>query len=603
MKGLLKVPKFKYNVKTLLIWLWQAWRGNQLQAVLNASVGLLSVGVSLAQVWAVKHAIDVASHAVEGDIYWAVGLMGCLILADFALNVSSVWIRNLLGIKAQNRMQQKMLDRILRSEWQGRERLHSGDMLNRLETDVSNVVNFLTETIPSTLSVLAMFLGAFFYLFSMDKVLSIVIVIMIPIFLAFSKIYVGKMRQLTRQVRDSDSKVQSVLQETIQHRMLIKTLEKDDAMVDKLENTQKELRGHVVKRTMFSVFSNLIVNFGFALGYLIAFLWAAIRMSAGTLSFGGMTAFLQLVNKIQVPARNLTKLVPAFVGVFTAAERLMELEEDPLEEQGEPIEVASPCGIRLTDVSFRYEENLPKNGVAQNGDTRNGAASSKKTRPYVINHLNFDFRPGSCTAILGETGAGKTTLVRLILALLHPQEGKVEIYHTMPSDENTSGIEVNASSYTYNNVSDGKYEIQELSSRHRCNFVYVPQGNTLMSGSIRDNLRLGKLNATDEEMQAALHTSCADFVMELPQGLDTICSEQGGGLSEGQAQRIAIARSLLRNRSIMLFDEATSALDPETERQLLQNILSSHDKTIIFITHRPAVVEYCDQVLRIERVV
>lgn len=579
-----KVPKFKYNVKTLLIWLWRAWKGNQLQAVLNASIGLLSVGVSLAQVWAVKRAIDVASHAVEGDIYWAVGLMGCLILADFALNISSIWIRNLLGIKAQNRMQQKMLDRILRSEWQGRERLHSGDVLNRLETDVNTVVNFLTETIPNTLSVLAMFLGAFFYLFSMDKLLSVVIVIMIPIFLAFSKIYVGKMRQLTRQVRDSDSKVQSVLQETIQHRMLIKTLEKDEAMVDKLENTQKELRGHVVKRTMFSVFSNLIVNFGFALGYLIAFLWAAIRMSAGTLSFGGMTAFLQLVNKIQVPARNLTKLVPAFVGVFTAAERLMELEEDPLEEQGEPIEVASPCGIRLTDVCFRYEENAVRNeGNAE-------AASDNQVRPNVINHLNFDFRPGSCTAILGETGAGKTTLVRLILALLHPVEGKVEIYHASSASEMTSETPI------YNKV-----ESQELSSRHRCNFVYVPQGNTLMSGSIRDNLRLGKLDATDEEMILALHKSCADFVMELPQGLDTICSEQGGGLSEGQAQRIAIARSLLRNRSIMLFDEATSALDPETERQLLQNILSSHDKTIIFITHRPAVVEYCDQVLRIER--
>ena len=209
------------------------------------------------------------------------------------------------------------------------------------------------------------------------------------------------------------------------------------------------------------------------------------------------------------------------------------------------------------------------------GEENAEAASDNQVRPNVINHLNFDFRPGSCTAILGETGAGKTTLVRLILALLHPVEGKVEIYH--------------------------KEESQELSSRHRCNFVYVPQGNTLMSGTIRENLRLGKLDATDEEMILALHTSCADFVMELPQDLDTICSEQGGGLSEGQAQRIAIARSLLRNRSIMLFDEATSALDPETERQLLQNILSSHDKTIIFITHRPVVVEYCDQVLRIER--
>lgn len=553
MLGLVKIPKFKYNAKTLLVWLWAAWRGNRLQAVLNAVVGLLSVGTSLLQVWAVKRAIDVASHVVEGNLYWAVALMGFLILADFALNISSIWIRNLLGIKAQNRMQQRMLDRILRSEWQGRERLHSGDVLNRLETDVNTVVNFLTETLPNTLSVLAMFLGAFFFLFSMDKILAVIVVVMIPIFLVFSKIYVGKMRQLTRQVRDSDSKVQSVLQETIQHRMLIKTLEKDAAMVDRLEDTQKELRGHVVKRTVFSVFSNLVLNFGFALGYLVAFLWAAVRMYGGTLSFGGMTAFLQLVNKIQVPARNLTKLVPAFVNVFTAAERLMELEENPLEEQGDPILIASPCGIRLDNVSFWYKEGERK----------------------VIDHLDFDFQPGSCTAILGETGAGKTTLVRMLLALLRPQSG---------------------SAYIYNKV-----ESQKLSPRHRCNFVYVPQGNTLMSGTIRDNLRLGKLDATEQEMVEALQKSCADFVLQLPQGLDTLCSERGGGLSEGQAQRIAIARCLLRNRSVMLFDEATSALDPQTERQLLQNILSSHDKTIIFITHRPAVVDYCDRVLRIER--
>lgn len=560
--NIFKVPKFKYDAKTLLKWLWRSWRGNRLQATLNAVVGLLSVAVSLGQVWAVKHAIDVASHAVQGNIYWAVVLMGGLILCDFTLNISGIWIRNLLGIKAQNRMQQRMLDRILRSEWQGRERLHSGDVLNRLEGDVSQVVGFLIETIPSTLSVLALFLSAFFYLFSMDKLLSVVIVVMIPIFLAFSKVYMGKMRFLTRQVRDTDSKVQSVLQETIQHRMLIKTLESNSVMVERLENTQCELRSKVVRKTMFSVFSNLVLNFGFALGYLVVFLWAAVRMSAGSLTFGGMTAFLQLVNKIQGSARNLAKLVPAFVGVFTAAERLMELEENPLEEQGEPIEIDSPCGIRLEGVSYAYKAEQSEDDSAS--DARN-----------VIHQLDFDFTPGSCTAILGETGAGKTTLVRLILALLRPQQGQLSIYNKVKS--------------------------QTLTPLHRCNFVYVPQGNTLMSGTIRDNLRLGKLDATDEEMVEALHKSCADFVMELPAGLDTLCSEQGGGLSEGQAQRIAIARSLLRNRSIMLFDEATSALDPETERQLLQNILSSHDKTIIFITHRPAVVDYCDQVLRIER--
>ena len=548
-----KIPTPKYSAKVIFKWLWRAWRGNQLQAILNAAIGLLSVVVSLAQVWAVQHAIDVASGHAEGSIYWSVGVMALLVLCGFALRICSIWVRNILGIKAQNRMQQRMLDRILRSEWTGKESHHSGDVLNRLEQDVGTVVSFLTETIPNTISVVAMFVGAFLYLFSMDKVLSFVIVGIIPVFVLLSKLYIGQMRRLTRQVRDSDSKVQSVLQETIQHRMLIKTLESDSIMVDRLESTQSELRHRVVKRTAFSVVSNFILNAGFSVGYLIAFLWAALRMADQTLTFGGMTAFLQLVNRIQGPARDLTRLAPVFVGVFTAAERLMELEENPLEEQGDPIPLTAPCGVRLEHITYAYDD----------GDSN------------VIEQLDFDFYPGSCTAVLGETGAGKTTLIRLILALLHPNEGKVILYN--------------------------QQEQKELSPLMRCNFVYVPQGNTLMSGTIRDNLRLGKLNATEEEIKTALEMSCASFVMELPDGLDTVCTEAGGGLSEGQAQRISIARALLRNRPIMLFDEATSALDPETERQLLHNILSNHDKTVIFITHRPAVVDYCDQTLHLQK--
>ena len=548
-----KIPTPQYSAKVIFKWLWRAWCGNQLQAILNATIGLLSVVVSLAQVWAVQHAIDVASGHSEGSIYWSVGVMALLVLCGFALRICSIWVRNILGIKAQNRMQQRMLDRILRSEWTGKESHHSGDVLNRLEQDVGTVVSFLTETIPNTISVVAMFVGAFLYLFSMDKVLAFVIVGIIPVFVLLSKLYIGQMRRLTRQVRDSDSKVQSVLQETIQHRMLIKTLESDSVMVDRLESTQSELRHRVVKRTAFSVVSNFILNAGFSVGYLIAFLWAALRMADQTLTFGGMTAFLQLVNRIQGPARDLTRLAPVFVGVFTAAERLMELEENPLEEQGDPIPLTAPCGVRLKHITYAYDD----------GDSN------------VIEQLDFDFYPGSCTAVLGETGAGKTTLIRLILALLHPNEGKVILYN--------------------------QQEQKELSPLMRCNFVYVPQGNTLMSGTIRDNLRLGKLNATEEEIKAALEMSCASFVMELPDGLDTVCTEAGGGLSEGQAQRISIARALLRNRPIMLFDEATSALDPETERQLLHNILSNHDKTVIFITHRPAVVDYCDQTLHLQK--
>lgn len=541
-----------YTTRDIMRWLWKVWRGNRLQTILNASMGMATVAVSLAQVWAVKRAIDVASGSIEGSIYWAVALMGGLVLIDFAINISSVWIRNVLGVKAQNRMQQYMLDRILRSEWNGRERRHSGDVINRLESDVNNVVTFITETLPNTLSVVLLFFGAFAYLFTLDRLLAVITVALLPLFVVLSKIYVRRMRHLTRQVRNSDSQVQSVLQETIQHRVLIKTLESDDAMVGKLESTQSQLRRNVIQRTRFSLLSNFILNFGFSLTYLIAFLWAAVRMSMHTLSFGGMTAYLQLVNRIQSPARNLSRIVPAFVSVFTAAERLMELEEPPLEEQGDPIMVEAPCGVKLDDVSYGYDD----------GDGR------------VIDHLSFDFRPGTCTAILGETGAGKTTLIRLILALLRPQEGEISLYHADGDD-------------------------RQLSPRMRCNFVYVPQGNTLMSGTIRDNLLMGSPAATDDDMYHALHQACADFVSQLPDGLDTRCSESGAGLSEGQAQRIAIARALLRNRPIMLFDEATSALDIETERRLLANILGSRQHTIIFITHRPAVVEYCDEVLQL----
>lgn len=548
---LLKQRGGQYSAREIAKWLWLAWRGNRLQASLNAAIGLTSVGVSLGSVWAVQRAIDIAASSCAGSLYWAVGLMALLIICDFALNVCRIWIRNILGIKAQNMMQQQMFDRLLRSEWHGRERRHSGDVINRLETDVNTVVNFLTETLPNTLSVTTLFLGAFFYLLQMDTFLAVVTVAILPIFMLVSRYYISRMRKFTRRVRHSDSRVQSILQETVQNRMLIKTLECNDLMVKRLDAGQTKLRSHVRRRTRFSVVSNLMLNAGFSIGYLVAFLWSAVRLYNGTLTFGAMTAFLQLVYRIQSPARDLTKLAPAFVAAFTAAERLMELEDVPEEEQGEPLVVDAPCGVRINEATYVYDDG----------------------NENVIDALSFDFKPNTCTAILGETGAGKTTLVRLMLALIRPTSGTIEIYN--------------------NKVS---YEVSPLS---RCNFVYVPQGNTLLSGTIRENLRLGCPNATEQQMFDALHRSCADFVLGLPDGLDTKASEGGGGLSEGQSQRIAIARALLRGRSIMLFDEATSALDPDTEHKLLNNILATNDRTVIFITHRPAVIDYCDAVLRL----
>ena len=544
--------KTKHGTKAIAKWLWQAWRGNRRQAILNVCAGIAGVVLSLLFVNTMQRSIDIASGAEEGSLYLWVSAMAVIMFAEFGVNISRIWIKNILGIKAQNEMQRQMLDRLLRAEWKGRDRHHSGDITNRLENDVSTVVTFLTETLPNMLSTLLMFLGAFTYLCLMDYMLALITVGMLPIFLLLSRIYISKMRKYTRRIRNFDSKVQSILQETVQNRMLIKTLECGDMVINRLDNRQINLRHHVKRRTRFSVLSNVTLHGGFAIGFLIAFLWSTYRLSQHAITFGAMTAFLQLVNRIQTPAKDLTRLAPAFVAVLTAAERLIELEEMPQEEDGENISLPSPCGIKLCNVSFGYDD----------GDEN------------IIDNLSFDFPPGSCTAVLGETGAGKTTLIRLLLGLLKPKYGTITIYN----DEQN----------------------HNMSALMRCNMVYVPQGNTLMSGTIRDNLLMADPNATDHDMMEALHTACADFVAELPEGLYTTIDEKGGGLSEGQSQRITIARALLRKRSIMLFDEATSALDPETEKMLLTNILKNEEQTIIFITHRMAVLEYCDKRLNMD---
>ena len=413
----------------------------------------------------------------------------------------------------------------------------------------------ITETIPSLLEVLFRLVGAFLYLFYMDPRLACLVVCIVPCFLALSKLYVRKMRAITRDIRSTESQVQSILQESIQHRVVLKTLERTGTMIERLVETQAHLRSHVRHRAVFSSFSSTLLSIGFATGYLVTFLWGVDSLQAGIITYGMMISFIQLVGQIQGPFRDITRFIPALVGTLTASERLMELEDEPLEDDSAPITFDRGAGVRFSDVSFRY----------------------KKSGRHVLSHFSYDFPKGSTTAILGETGAGKTTLIRLILALLKPEEGNVELY-----DETRAVV---------------------VSPQTRNNLVYVPQGNTLFSGTIRDNLLLGNPEATEREMKSALETACADFVLEHPDGLDAVCGEHGAGLSEGQAQRIAIARALLRKGSVLLLDEATSALDTRTEQQLLKNLSSTDEgRTVICVTHRPAVIDYCSQVIEMRRI-
>lgn len=545
-----------HQIKHLFAWFWRTSRGIRMKSVVNIILGLLVVALDFAFIWATKMTIDTATGQDGHPLWVGCALLVGIGLVNISISFARQWSSALLGVKSQNLMQLRAFARLMHSVWTGKEQFHSGDVMNRLIRDANEITAIITDTLPAALCVCVRLVFAFIYLFHFDSWLAIVVLVVAPFFLFLSKIYINKMRKLTREIRNTDSRIQSILQESIQHRMVLKTLEQSNGMVKKLSLTQNHLQGQVKHKTLFSSFSNLTVNIGFTAGYLLTFIWGVYRLDAGAITYGTMLAFIQLVGQIQGPFRDMTRFVPAIIGAITASERMEQLEQTPTEESSERQYFPHGAGIRFNNVTYMYKDGH-----------RN-----------ILDNFSFDFAPGSTTAILGETGAGKTTLIRLVLSLLQPTRGSVEFYD--------------------------KEKCISASPDTRCNLVYVPQGNTLLSGTIRDNLLLGNPEATEADMYQALRMACADFVFSLPDSINTVCGEGGTGFSEGQAQRIAIARALLRQGNILLLDEATSALDAETEQQLIANISSlakAKQQTVLFITHRPAVVEYCENTLQLKR--
>ena len=522
---------------------------------------VVGVAISLFYVWLSKDLVDTAVDHFKGDLQRqriiSLAIIFTLVsLSRPILTAIKSYMQSRMAVSMTNSLRQRLFDEMLKTEVDVGRKYHSGDMINRMESDVSAVTNAFCAAVPNLFWAGLQFAAAFACVLYVDLRLSLILVVLLPIAAPAGKFIMKKVRKLTLRIKSSDSRIQSHIQESIQHHTLLRTLEYTDGSSQMLGELQDENYSRNLKRIGFSIIARVLMSLAFTLGYLVAFLWGVRGLSTGVVTYGVMTAILQLVGQLQRPLLQASENLPSLLHCTASIDRLMELEDLPKEEAEDALMLGAPAGVRVRNLSFQYPDGEEK----------------------VIDNLSFDFKPGSRIAITGRTGIGKTTLLKLILALSRPTSGSIELY-----DSETS---------------------VPVSVKTRCNFAYIPQGNTLFSGTVRENLLMGDRNADEERMKEVLHLAAADFVMDLPEGLDTICSEAGGGLSEGQAQRIAVARGLLRPGSIVLLDEFSSALDPATEQEMLSRLTAKDGlcagKTMIFITHRESILNFCDSELKFE---
>ena len=536
-------------------WIIQNMAGIRWNTLIRVVVGITQVVLGMVMIWFSKQFIDVTIRTGSNqEVIMMVALLVSLVVTGILLRQLYYYMTTKANTFQSNSIRLHVFSSLFRRQMY-EDQLHSGDVTSRLSKDIDTVADVTTSLLPQFIVTGVQLTGAFLLMYSMDRRLSLALLIITPFVVGFGKLFAHRLRNMTLDIRQQESTIQMQVQEGMEHNAVLRSLGSEQWVTDRLSDMQDQLMGRVLRRTRFTVVTRLMLAFTFSLGYLMAFVWGGLQLRAGVITFGVMTSFLQLVGQIQHPILNMLNMMPQFFYAMASIDRLNELTTAPEQvSTTDAQQLAGPVGVVARDISFTY-------------------ASGDRA---VLSHFSHDFRPGSKTAIMGATGIGKTTLFRLMLAFIKPDSGEIAVFCNdktlLPVDEHT-----------------------------RKHFVFVPQGNTLMSGSVRYNLQLARPEATDEELRQVLHVAMADFVYSLPNGIDTLLGERGVGLSEGQAQRIAIARGLLRPGGIMLLDEISSSLDEQTEHELFSCIFDyCHDKTMIFITHRPAVSLLCDDVIRLQ---
>ena len=536
-------------------WFIDNSRGIRLNILVRIMAGLLQTGLALCVVWLSKRLIDdVAMRGTMSEMAMQALLIAAAVVAGVSIRQLNQYLANKAFIKKVAELRLAIFSQLFNRRLFEANDIHSGDVTSRMAKDIDAVSETLAVQLPQVVVMTIQLVGAFLLMRWFDSRLAWALILITPLAIIIGKYISHRLKRITLSIREDESRIMARIQESVELNVVLRALQGERWMQDRVEELQDRQTANYIRRSRFMVFSRFALGCTFGLGYMLAFVWGAYGLRTGAITFGVMTSFLQLVGQIQQPILSLLGAFPSIIYSTASIDRLKEMEhgEEKQPCDGEDITTRTLLGIRMDNVTFRYAK----------GDRE------------VMSNFSHDFRPGTKTAILGTTGAGKTTLFRLILNFIQPDSGEVTFY------------------------GNGFSHAADKSMRK--NVVFVPQGNTLISGTIRNNLLMAKPDASDEELHTALHTSCADFVFDLPQGIDTVLSEHGGGLSEGQAQRIAIARGLLRPGAVFLLDEISSALDEDTERELFSRLFAARPSTtILLITHRKKVASLCDERLEI----
>jgi ABC-type multidrug transport system fused ATPase/permease subunit len=514
-------------------------------------INLTSTIITLIMVQISKRIID---NATSGGRF--VTMIGVYVVMIFGLQVLSV-VYTLITTMVTERfsfgIRKQVYEKIINSHWMDVKKYHTGDLMTRLTSDAGNIADGIINTIPSIIQLFIELVMVFFTLYYYSPLLAVFALLVAPV-AAITSWWLGrKLKVLQVKVQESESAYRSFLQESLANLLIVKAFANEDYFVERLTQLREERFHWVFKKTKMGLVSSTAMSVSFQIGYIAAFAYGALQISRKVITYGTMSVFLTLVNRVQSPVMQLAQQIPKVVSILASAGRVMELQNIPLEEK-QPVEIETDnVGVDVKDLTFGY-----------NNDT-------------VLENVSLNIKPGEFVAIIGESGIGKTTLIRIIMSFMSNVKGDITFY---------------------NNKGEG----QAANATSREFLSYVPQGNTLFSGTIRENIHMGNLEATEEDMIEALKLSSGyDFVMGLPDGLDTVIGERGHGISEGQAQRIAIARAFIRKSPFLILDEATSALDENTEQEVIKGLQSLTPRpTCLIITHRKSILDYCDREIKIE---